>query len=51
MTYFEKWQNQLHGYTTLSTFQDLLMRAYQHADGTNRAILAKAYPKYFVEIS
>lgn len=50
-TYFEKWQEGLHGYTNLSSFQTYIMKAYQIADGNNRKILQTAYPSYFTIIT
>lgn len=50
-TFFENWNDKLHGYTNLSSFQTLLMQAYQVADGGNRAKLDGAFPNYFVNKS
>jgi hypothetical protein len=50
-TFFEKWQSQCFGYTNLGGFQNALMECYQRADSTNRAILEKAYPNYFIKKS
>lgn len=47
-TLYERWNNNEPGTTNLGGFETLMMQAYRHADGTNRDILSKAYPYWFM---